>query len=194
MQVACSRLSDSGEDVKVKGMQKVGGAGKGKRKGEPESFLLWPFSAHFWHVWDNWISAAKLLKCQWVGIFLKFLARVLHPALIPYACVSNLECKKGVSRQHTTFTLCQNDACSNGFFLFLVDYALEWSTFWLSKCDFLPLVSCWGRERSPPLLSPVSSHFCFKFALSQFSGPDYLTQSLEQATTQHAPLSYNVSS
>ena len=30
------------------------------------------------------------------------------------------------------------------------------------------------RERPPPLLSPVSSGFIFVFALSQFSGPDYL--------------------
>ena len=35
--------------------------------------------------------------------------------------------KKGVSRQHTTFTSCQNAACLNNFFPFLwrVDYALE---------------------------------------------------------------------
>ena len=33
---ACSRLSESGEDAKVKGARKVGGAGKkaGKRKGQ----------------------------------------------------------------------------------------------------------------------------------------------------------------
>ena len=31
----------------------------------------------------------------------------------------------------------------------------------------------WKGER-PPLLSPVSSRFIFVFALSQFSGPDYL--------------------
>ena len=32
-----------------------------------------------------------------------------------------------------------------------------------------------GRERTPPaLLSPVYSRFIFVFALSQFSGPDYL--------------------
>ena len=35
--------------------------------------------------------------------------------------------KKGVCRQHTTFTSCQNAACSNNLFLFLwrLDYALE---------------------------------------------------------------------
>ena len=32
--VACSRLSDSGEDSKVKGTRKVGGEKKRKRKGE----------------------------------------------------------------------------------------------------------------------------------------------------------------
>ena len=31
--VACSRLSDSGEDVKVKGTQKVGRAGKREKEG-----------------------------------------------------------------------------------------------------------------------------------------------------------------
>ena len=31
--VACSRLSDSGEDAKEKGTQKVGGAGRRKREG-----------------------------------------------------------------------------------------------------------------------------------------------------------------
>ena len=31
-----------------------------------------------------------------------------------------------------------------------------------------------GAGKRPPLLSPVSSHFIFMFALSQFSGPDYL--------------------
>ena len=30
---ACSRLSDSGEDAKVKGTRKVGGAGKRKKEG-----------------------------------------------------------------------------------------------------------------------------------------------------------------
>ena len=40
--IACSRLSDRGGDAKVKGTQKVGGAGKsGKRKGQfPPVFLF----------------------------------------------------------------------------------------------------------------------------------------------------------
>ena len=37
--------------------------------------------------------------------------------------------KKGGRRQHTTFTSCQNAACSDEFFLLRVDYALEGSTF-----------------------------------------------------------------
>ena len=35
--LACSRLSETREDAKVKGKRKVGGAGKGKRKGRPSS-------------------------------------------------------------------------------------------------------------------------------------------------------------
>ena len=47
----------------------------------------------------------------------------------PYASVSNLGCKKEVSRRYTTFTLSQNAACSNECFLLQVNYALEGSTF-----------------------------------------------------------------
>ena len=40
-------------------------------------------------------------------------------------------------KAYTTFTLRQNAACANIlFFIFWVDYALEGSTFSLSKCDF----------------------------------------------------------
>ena len=39
-----------------------------------------------------------------------------------------------------TFSSCQNGACSNEYFLLQVDYALEGSTFWLSKlCVFCHL-------------------------------------------------------
>ena len=42
-----------------------------------------------------------------------------------------------VLKLYPTFTSCQNAACSNTFFfLWRVDYALEGSMFWLSKCDF----------------------------------------------------------
>ena len=40
------------------------------------------------------------------------------------------------TKTYTTFTSCQNAACSNTFFFWRVDYALEGSMFWLSKCDF----------------------------------------------------------
>ena len=41
-------------------------------------------------------------------------------------------------KAYTTFTLRQNAACANIlFFICWVDYALEGSTFSLSKCDFL---------------------------------------------------------
>ena len=53
----------------------------------------------------------------------------LRAVLIPYASQNNLECKKRVGRQHTSFTLCQNAACSSEYFLLQVEYALEWSTF-----------------------------------------------------------------
>ena len=42
-----------------------------------------------------------------------------------YWNVINFTCKKGVGRQHTIFTSCQNAAYSNEFFLWRVDYALE---------------------------------------------------------------------
>ena len=44
--IACSRLSDRGEDAKVKGTRKVGGAGKsGKRKGQfPPVFFMFTLS------------------------------------------------------------------------------------------------------------------------------------------------------
>ena len=68
------------------------------------------------------MPAVKLLT-------IKFLARLFRAALIPYASVSNLECKKRVGRQNTTSTSCQNAACFNEYFLLQVNYALEGSTF-----------------------------------------------------------------
>ena len=43
--VACSRLSDSGEDAKEKGTRKVGGEGKRKKEGSPPP--LSPVSSRF---------------------------------------------------------------------------------------------------------------------------------------------------
>ena len=40
-------------------------------------------------------------------------------------CLAYAACKKWVGRQHTTFTLCQNAACSNLFFLQWVDH--DWA-------------------------------------------------------------------
>ena len=36
---------------------------------------------------------------------------------VPVTTWHDAVCKKGVGRQHTTFTSCQNAACSNEFFL-----------------------------------------------------------------------------
>ena len=45
LSLACSRLSDSGEDAKEKGTRKVGGAGKRKKEGSPPP--LSPVSSRF---------------------------------------------------------------------------------------------------------------------------------------------------
>ena len=59
--------------------------------------------------------------------------------MIPPKCSNHqTECKKGVRRLHTTFTSCQNSACSNGFFPYRV-YHILGSMLWLSKCDFCRL-------------------------------------------------------
>ena len=49
--------------------------------------------------------------------------------------------KKGVCRQHTTFTSCQNAACSNNSFLFVwrLHYALEGNVL-TDQMWFLPLI------------------------------------------------------
>ena len=128
-----------GKTRKKKAREKLAGREKKKEGRESlyKSFILQPSSAHFG---TFEIIRFLLSNCQWVGIFLKFLARLFRAALIPYASQSNLKCKKWVGRQHTTFTLCQNAACSSEYFLLQVDYALEGSTFWLSKlCDFCRL-------------------------------------------------------
>ena len=41
----------------------------------------------------------------------------------------SFKCKNEVGRQHTTFTSCQNAACSNEFFLWRVDYTSEGKRF-----------------------------------------------------------------
>ena len=56
------------------------------------------------------------------------------------------------------FTSCQNVACSNMFFLWLVHYVLEDSLFLLSKCDFSPLFQA---ERSSLRHNKAFSFFNF---------------------------------
>ena len=41
----------------------------------------------------------------------------------------SFKCKNEVGRQHTTFTSCQNAACSNEFFFWRVDYTSEGNCF-----------------------------------------------------------------
>ena len=41
----------------------------------------------------------------------------------------SFKCKNEVGRQHTTFTSCQNAACSNEFILWWVDYAFAFPNF-----------------------------------------------------------------
>ena len=52
-------------------------------------------------------------------------------------------CKKGVCRQHTTFTSCQNTACSNECFLWRVDYALKQKGFDSENVIFATCISYW---------------------------------------------------
>ena len=144
------------------------------------------------------------MKCQWVGLFLKFLARLFRAALLPYARQSNLECKKQVGRQHTTFTLCQNATCSSEYFLLQVDYALEGSTFWPSKlCDFCRLFHAaevatrilifWGYCFSLPSFflfpAPPTFRLPFSFASSQLS--ESLGQARNKRQKSHS-ISQNV--
>ena len=58
-----------------------------------------------------------------------------------------LECKKRVGRQHTTFTLFQNAACSNEYFLLQLDYALEGLHFdWANYVIFATCLMQRGRD------------------------------------------------
>ena len=126
--------------------------GERKMRDYRQSPSFWPFTSDwFWSV--KFVSPSKSIKCiQWdsfshwavialvisklEGIFLIFFAAVLREELDSV--------KRGVGRQHTTFTSCQNAACSNIFFLFLwrVDYALEENVL-TDQMWFLPLISDW---------------------------------------------------
>ena len=85
-------------------------------------------------------KALRLLFCPLVIANQNLSARSLSVAWIYRNGINFMhECKKGVGRQHTTFTSCQNASCSNEFFLWQVDYTLEESTLWLAKFDFFCL-------------------------------------------------------
>ena len=71
------------------------------------------------HIWDHypaflscncWSSVSKIIIC--------------HLDTLEWLVI-NFACKRGVGRQHTTFTSCQNAAFSNDFCLWRVDYVLE---------------------------------------------------------------------
>ena len=101
---------------------------------------------------------------SWSGIFLKFLARLFRAALIPYESQSNLECKKRVGWRHTTFTLCQNAACSSFFpFYFRVcsqfsgpDYLGAWNRLFL---DLIKALVYKGTETSQIQVGPLRVQF-----------------------------------
>ena len=95
----------------------------------------------------------KIFTCLWHGAYprsvyknaqiLWYIQRAFRKrakrAVIPPKCSNHLtECKKGAGRQHTTFTSCQNAACSKNCFLWWVYYILG-STLWMSKCEFCRL-------------------------------------------------------
>ena len=48
--------------------------------------------------------------------------------------------KRGISRKHMTFTSCKNAACSNELFSLSSRLRFGGKTFWLSKCEFCPLI------------------------------------------------------
>ena len=54
--------------------------------------------------------------------------------------LSRLCKKRGIGRQHTTFTPIQNTACSNELFSPSGRFCFGGKTFWLSKCEFWPLI------------------------------------------------------
>ena len=98
-----------------------------------EFFFRWTplYEDAHWHYKEWWDTFCTSLKCP-SGV-------CAHPSTVGLNGV-----KKGVGRQHTTFTSCQNAACSNIFVLFLwrVDYALEENVL-TDQMWLLPLISDW---------------------------------------------------
>ena len=113
---------------------------------------------------SNFNSAveASLLELERLGM-----SRVLRKEKVK--AISTLVFRTWFARStktYTTFTSCQNAACSNTFFYWRVDYALEGSLFWLNKCDFLfslfpPPSRSLGLPPFPPLFGS------FNMALSR---------------------------
>ena len=81
---------------------------------------------------------------------------------------SNFRSNKKRSYAYTTFTLFQNAACSSNVFSFCrVDYALEGSTFFMSKCDLSRL---FHTERPGGVRTTIAKHH------GQYSKSDHLCQ------------------
>ena len=81
---------------------------------------------------------------------------------------SNFRSNKKRSYAYTTFTLFQNAACSSNVFSFCrVDYALEGSTFFMSKCDLSRL---FHTERPGGVRTTIAKHH------GRYSKSDHLCQ------------------
>ena len=81
---------------------------------------------------------------------------------------SNFRSNKKRSYAYTTFTLFQNAACSSKVFSFCrVDYALEGSTFFMSKCDLSRL---FHTERPGGVRTTIAKHH------GRYSKSDHLCQ------------------
>ena len=149
-EVACSRLSDSGEDAKEKRTRKVGGAGKRKKERRERELVIISFTTLFRPLLarSRWLDFGCQTVEMWMSWNLSQISREIisrYFIIIPHASVCNLECKKLVGRQHKTFSSCQNAACSTNIFSHSTGrlcsggvYILTEQTMW-----FWLLVSCW---------------------------------------------------
>ena len=97
--------------------------------------------------------------------------------------VINFACKRGVGRQHTTFTSCQNAAFSNEFCLWRVDYALEGLVL-IEQMWFFALISyCHGRTVPNVCLQRLSP---FPFSLLAIFHPFPKQRACSQSTSRVA--------
>ena len=83
--------------------------------------------------WNHTFRTTFLPSCLVIADHLS--ARSLSVTWIHWDVI-NFACKRGVGRQHTTFTSCQNAAFSNEFCLWRVDYALEGFVLTKKMCFF----------------------------------------------------------